>query len=161
MRNDTDHDCFRVNTRAILPSPLANAGITPSGEERGAVVSGDGGHSLAWDELCFASLLCSSFPAAVRGENDRPSQSSGGVAERSLDASLAHGARHTVGDRPMTELGRVRRDLEREPGVCGGGGIWSEAKGFRASPVPFSQPSRLELKIPQGESGGVKVEARD
>lgn len=36
--------------------------------------------------------------------------------------------------------------------VGGGGGNWSEAKGFRVSPAPSSHPSRRNLKSWQGES---------
>lgn len=56
MINDPDHDFFTINIQAILPWTRANAGISSSGEESGAVVSGHGGHALAADELCFAGL---------------------------------------------------------------------------------------------------------
>lgn len=85
MMNNTDNECFRINTHVIL---LSAPGISQSREERRAIVLGCGGHSLA-DQLC-------------------------------------------------SEL------------------VWSksEEKGIRSSLVPSSHPSRLELKISQGESGG-------
>lgn len=73
------------------------------------------------------------------------------------------------GGRPSrTEPGRVRGELHL--GCVVGVGRWGgagygekqeEARVFRASPVPFFRPSRLELNTSQGESEGVKVEARD
>ena len=56
MINDPDHDFFRINIQAILPWTWAKAGNSPSADERGAVVSGHGGHATAEDELCFAGL---------------------------------------------------------------------------------------------------------
>lgn len=73
------------------------------------------------------------------------------------------------GGRPSrTEQGRVTGDLNLRcvvgVGRWGGAGYGEKqekARVFRASPVPFFRPSRLELNTSQGESEGVKVEARD
>lgn len=104
----------------IAPATLASAAMSQSGEERGAVGLGSGGHSLAGDKLgSAANLVCPSCTAAAKGESDHPAlRPPAGRRRRGGTLSPARSAGHTGAPAlQCTGLGRVRGRLEREARV--------------------------------------------